>query len=37
MAKEIVAAGWTDLPLRKQIFFSTNELTAPSQLRLKGA
>ncbi|MHA2427997.1 MAG: hypothetical protein ACXADB_08240 [Candidatus Hermodarchaeia archaeon] len=29
LAKETVAAGWTDLPLREQIFFSTNELTAP--------
>ena len=29
LAKETVAAGWTDLPLREQIFFSTSELTAP--------
>ena len=29
LAKETVAAGWTDLPLREQIFFSTNEFTAP--------
>ena len=29
IAKEAVAAGWTDLPLREQIFFSTNQLTAP--------
>ncbi len=29
LAKETVAAGWTDLPLRESIFFSTNELTAP--------
>ncbi len=28
LAKEIVAAGWTDLPLREDIFFSTNSLTA---------
>ncbi|MDO8124749.1 MAG: hypothetical protein Q6364_10265 [Candidatus Hermodarchaeota archaeon] len=28
LAKEIVAAGWTDLPLREAIFFSTNSLTA---------
>ncbi|MFX1405321.1 MAG: hypothetical protein ACFE9D_12755, partial [Promethearchaeota archaeon] len=29
LAKETVAAGWTDLPLREQIFFSTSEYTAP--------
>jgi hypothetical protein len=29
LAKEIVAAGWTDLPLREDVFFSTNSLTAP--------
>ncbi len=29
LAKETVAAGWTDLPLREQIFFSSNEYTAP--------
>ena len=28
LAKEIVAAGWTDLPLREDIYFSTNSLTA---------
>ena len=28
LAKEIVAAGWTDLPLRENIFFSTNSLAA---------
>ncbi len=29
LAKEIVAAGWTDLPLREAVFFSTSSLTAP--------
>ena len=29
LAKETVAAGWTDLPLREQIFFTTSEYTAP--------
>jgi hypothetical protein len=29
LAKETVAAGWTDLPLREQIFFTTSEFTAP--------
>jgi len=29
LAKETVTAGWTDLPLREQIFFSTSEYTAP--------
>jgi len=29
LAKETVAAGWTDFPLREQIFFSTSEYTAP--------
>ncbi len=28
LTKEAVAAGWTDLPLRESIFFSTNSLTA---------
>ncbi len=28
LAKEVVAAGWTDLPLRESVFFSTNSLTA---------
>ncbi len=27
LAKETVVAGWTDLPLRESIFFSTNSLT----------